>query len=117
MLPVRTLTICAWAPTRSDRYNVDCMIDTGFVVAAFVPLVLFWIFGENHLRAVFRISLGLGVIPALAVLLWRLRMEEPTRYKKDSMARAKVPYMLIIRRYWVSLAAISATWFIYDFIT
>ncbi|EIW57370.1 metabolite transporter [Trametes versicolor FP-101664 SS1] len=95
----------------------NCMIDTGFVVAAFVPLVLFWIFGENHLRAVFRISLGLGVIPALAVLLWRLRMEEPTRYKKDSMARAKVPYMLIIRRYWVSLAAISATWFIYDFIT
>ena len=44
-------------------------------------------------------------------------MEEPTRYKKDSMARAKVPYFLILRRYWVSLTAISVTWFIYDFIT
>ncbi|KAM5538502.1 hypothetical protein V8D89_007835 [Ganoderma adspersum] len=95
----------------------NSMIDTGFVVAAFVPLVLFWIFGENHLRAVWRLSLGLGVIPALAVLIWRLRMEEPTRFKKDSMANAKVPYLLIIRRYWVSLAAISVTWFIYDFIT
>ena len=93
------------------------MIDFGFVVAAFVPLVLFWIFGENHLRAVWRLSLGLGVIPAAAVFVWRLRMEEPTRYKKDSMANAKVPYLLIIKRYWVSLAAISITWFIYDFIT
>jgi hypothetical protein len=48
------------------------MIDFGFVIAAFVPLVLLWIFGLNHLRAVWRISLGLGVIPALAVLVWRL---------------------------------------------
>ncbi|KAI0329084.1 metabolite transporter [Cubamyces sp. BRFM 1775] len=95
----------------------NSMIDVGFVISAFVPLVLFWIFGENHLRAVWRLSLGLGVIPALAVLIWRLRMDEPTRYKKDSMARAKVPYLLILRRYWVSLTAISITWFIYDFIT
>jgi len=44
-------------------------------------------------------------------------MENPTRYKKDSMANAKVPYFLILKRYWKGLAAISATWFLYDFIT
>ncbi|KAG8691442.1 hypothetical protein FRC11_003949 [Ceratobasidium sp. 423] len=57
----------------------NTMIDVGFVISAFTPLVLLWIFGENHLRAVWRGSLGLGVIPALAVLVWRLRMSEPTR--------------------------------------
>lgn len=62
-------------------------------------------------------ALGLGVVPALAVFLWRLRMEEPARFKRDSMKRAKIPYGLIIRRYWKGLLAISATWFIYDFIT
>ncbi len=67
-------------------------------------------FGDNHLRAVWRISLGLGVIPAMAVFVWRLNMEEPERYKKDSMKHAKVPYMLILRRYGVSLAAVSFTW-------
>ncbi|TFK46065.1 MFS Git1p-related glycerophosphoinositol and glycerophosphocholine permease [Heliocybe sulcata] len=95
----------------------NTMIDTGFVVAAFVPLVLYWIFGPNHLRAVWRLSLGLGVIPALAVFLWRLRMDEPARFKKDSMRRAKIPYWLILKRYWRSLTAICITWFIYDFIT
>jgi len=86
-------------------------------VAAFVPLVLYWIFGLNHLRAVWRISLGLGIIPALAVLIWRIRMEEPKRFKQDSMKHAKIPYMLIIARYWKGLLAVSVTWFIYDFIT
>ena len=59
--------------TTMNTFFTDSMIDFGFVVAAFVPLVLLWIFGMNHLRAVWRVSLGLGIIPALAVLVWRLR--------------------------------------------
>ncbi|KAF9063053.1 MFS Git1p-related glycerophosphoinositol and glycerophosphocholine permease [Rhodocollybia butyracea] len=94
----------------------NCMIDFGFVVSSFVPLVLFWIFGENHLRAVWRLSLGLGVVPAIAVLIWRIGMKEPQRYQKDSMKYAKIPYSLVFRRYWKSLAAVSTVWFIYDFI-
>ncbi|KAF9645102.1 MFS Git1p-related glycerophosphoinositol and glycerophosphocholine permease [Thelephora ganbajun] len=93
------------------------MIDIGFVASSFVPLVLYWIFGPHHLRAVWRLSLGLGVVPALAVLLWRLNMEEPERYRRDSMRDAKIPYWLIIKRYWVGLVAISISWFVYDFIT
>ncbi|KAJ3715763.1 hypothetical protein C8R42DRAFT_645639 [Lentinula raphanica] len=84
---------------------------------AFVPLVLYWIFGPNHLRAVWRMSLGLGFIPAMLVFLWRLNMDEPESYKKSSMKSVKIPYMLVLRRYWASIVAISATWFIYDFIT
>ncbi|KAL4252327.1 major facilitator superfamily protein [Abortiporus biennis] len=95
----------------------NSMIDFGFVVSSFTPLVLFWIFGENHLRAVWRMSLGLGFIPAMAVFVWRLKMEEPTRFKKDSMARARTPYWLIFKRYWPSFIGICITWFVYDFIT
>ncbi|KAK7461984.1 glycerophosphoinositol permease [Stygiomarasmius scandens] len=94
----------------------NSMIDFGFVISAFVPLVLWWIFGDNHLRAIWRMSLGLGFIPAMLVFLWRLRMEEPDRYKKDSMKNAKVPYRLVLKRYGGSLAAIGFTWFLYDFI-
>ena len=95
----------------------DSMIDVGFVISAFVPLVLYWIFGEHHLRAVWRLSLGLGVIPAVLVFIWRLNMDEPTRFKRDSMKRTKTPYLLIIRRYWSQFLGICITWFIYDFIT
>ncbi|CEQ43126.1 SPOSA6832_05017 [Sporobolomyces salmonicolor] len=94
----------------------NCMIDIGFVVAAFVPLVLIWICTEDHLRLVWRLSFGLGVIPASGVLLWRLRMfEEPTRYQTSSI-RKNVPYWLILKRYWRSFVGLSLAWFIYDFI-
>lgn len=69
-------------------------------------------FGNNHLRAVWRLSLGLGVVPAVLVFIWRLKMVEPTRFRRDSMKRVKIPYLLIIRRYWVSLAAICLTWYV-----
>ncbi|KIK62448.1 hypothetical protein GYMLUDRAFT_499958 [Collybiopsis luxurians FD-317 M1] len=94
----------------------NSMIDFGFVISTFVPLVLFWIFGEHHLRAVWRMSLGLGFVPAMAVLLWRIGMKEPERYQKDSMKHSKIPYSLVIRRYWKPLAAVSVVWFLYDFI-
>ncbi|KAK0485179.1 MFS Git1p-related glycerophosphoinositol and glycerophosphocholine permease, partial [Armillaria novae-zelandiae] len=110
-------TISKNAQHRWFTLATNTMIDVGFVVSAFVVLVLYWIFGENHLRAVWRLSLGLGVVPALAVLIWRLQMDESERYKKDSMKRAHIPYMLVLRRYGGSLAAISFTWFLYDFIT
>ncbi|KAH7927907.1 MFS general substrate transporter [Leucogyrophana mollusca] len=94
----------------------NSVIDTGFVVSSFVPLVLYWIFGPNHLRAVWRLSLGLGVVPAVAVFFWRLRMEEPPRYQKDSMKNVRIPYRLVLKRYWKGLLGLSLAWFIYDFI-
>ncbi|KAG2074206.1 MFS general substrate transporter [Suillus decipiens] len=95
----------------------NTMINTGFVIGAFVPLVLYWIFGNNHLSAVWRLSLGLGIVPAVAVFFWRLRMEEPNCYKHNSMKYVRIPYILVIKRYWRGLLGISLAWFIYDFIT
>ncbi|PPQ97347.1 hypothetical protein CVT26_006581 [Gymnopilus dilepis] len=94
----------------------NSILDFGFVIASFVPLILFWILGNDHLNAVWRLSLGLGIIPASAVFLWRLSMDEPVRYKQDCMKYTRIPYVLVLRRYGVRLAAISFVWFLYDFI-
>ncbi|KAJ7911484.1 metabolite transporter [Mycena leptocephala] len=94
----------------------NCMIDLAWCVAAFVPLLMFWICGPNHLRAAWRLSLGLGFFPAIAVFAWRWNIDEPDLYKKSSMKAIKIPYSLVLRKYGVQLAAISFTWFLYDFI-
>ncbi|GAA5902690.1 hypothetical protein JCM6882_004043 [Rhodosporidiobolus microsporus] len=94
----------------------NSMIDIGFVVASFVPMVLLWIFTEDHLRAVWRMSFGLGIVPAALVLLWRLRMPAETeRYQKASI-KTNVPYKLVARRYWRPFLGVSLCWFVYDFI-
>lgn len=90
------------------------MIDLGFVVSAFVPLVFLWILGEEHLRANWRISLGLGIIPPFALFFLRFRLHEPEQTKKNSMAQVKTPYWLVIKYYWFRLLVVSLIWFIYD---
>lgn len=43
------------------------MIDFGYVVSAIVPVILLAIFKDN-LEPVWRLSLGLGIVPPLSVL-------------------------------------------------
>ena len=60
----------------------NVMIDWGFVIGAFIPYLLVVICTENHLRAAWRISLGLGVLPPLILLWLRIKLQEPEEFKK-----------------------------------
>jgi len=88
-------------------------IDVGFVVAAFVPMILVLIFTENHLRAVWRVALGLGILPPLSLLWLRIKLQEPEEYHRNKMNH--YPYWLILKFYWFRLIVVSLIWFIYDF--
>lgn len=70
---------------------------------------------QNHLRAAWRICLGLGVIPPLSLLYLRIRLQEPEAFKRNSMAKAKTPWKLVIKFYGFRLVVVSLIWFIYDF--
>ncbi|KAJ9233608.1 hypothetical protein DTO169E5_6984 [Paecilomyces variotii] len=88
-------------------------IDAGFVVAAIVPMILVLIFTEDHLRAVWRVALGLGVIPPLSLFYLRLKLNEPEEFNRERMH--KYPVWLIIKYYWWRLSVVSLIWFVYDF--
>ena len=62
-----------------------------------------------------RIALGLGAIPPLSVFYFRLKMKEGDRYAADGMRHAKIPYWLVIKKYWTRLIPVSLIWFLYDF--
>lgn len=60
----------------------NVMIDFGFVVGAFIPYLLVVICTEDHLRAAWRISLGLGVVPPMLLIYLRLKLKEPEEFKR-----------------------------------
>ncbi|TVY84538.1 Major glycerophosphoinositol permease GIT3 [Lachnellula suecica] len=95
----------------------NVMIDWGFVVGAFVPYLLIVICTDKHVRAAWRIMLGLGVVPPLLLLYLRLKLKEPEEFKRESMKHVRIPYGLVLRYYGFRLAIVSAIWFIYDFST
>lgn len=91
-------------------------IDFGYVVSAFVPMVLLWIFSDRHLAPVWRLTLGLGVFPPFALFFMRRKMKNSESYEKTNMKSAKkFPWWLVIKFYWFRLAIVSIVWFIYDF--
>lgn len=70
-------------------------IDFAFVISAFVPMILVLIFTEDHLRAAWRVALGLGVIPPLSLLYLRYKMNEPEEFNRERMH--KFPVWLITK--------------------
>ncbi|KAL5350713.1 hypothetical protein V498_01320 [Pseudogymnoascus sp. VKM F-4517 (FW-2822)] len=90
-------------------------IDWGFVIGAFVPYVLVLIFSEEHLRATWRVALGLGVVPPIVLLLMRLKLQEPEEFKRESMKHVSIPYGIVLKYYWFRLFIVGLIWFLYDF--
>lgn len=93
----------------------NVQIDAGFILSTLVPMILVLICSESHLRLVWRLSLGLGVIPPLSLLWLRLKLDEPEEFKRETMKNTKTPWLLVLRFYWLRLAVVSLIWFIYDF--
>ncbi|KAI8063840.1 major facilitator superfamily domain-containing protein [Gongronella butleri] len=91
------------------------VIDFGYVVSAIVSVILLAIFND-HLEPVWRLLLGLGVVPPLSVLYFRLRMADSEQFKKRAL-RKNVPYLLIFKRYWWRIFVASLMWFLYNFIS
>lgn len=66
-----------------------------------MPYLLLQIFTEQRLEWVWRLTLGLGAVFPLLILFVRLSMEEPKRYKENSMSQikfTKLPWALIFSR-------------------
>ena len=75
----------------------NVQIDLGFVAASLVPMILVLIFSENHMRALWRLALGFGIIPPLRLLYLRIKLKEPEEFNRETMKNTKTPWMLVIK--------------------
>ncbi|KAI9275823.1 major facilitator superfamily domain-containing protein [Phascolomyces articulosus] len=96
-------------------FVTNFVIDLGYVVSAIVVVILLAIFKDN-LEPVWRLSLGLGIIPPLSVLYFRLKMADSKRYQQGALQK-QVPYWLIFKKYWSRILITSGLWFAYDFVS
>ncbi|KAI1166170.1 putative MFS phospholipid transporter [Nemania serpens] len=95
----------------------NCMIDWGFVIGAFVPYVVAAAAQNKYYGTIWRTSLGIGVVFPLVLFVLRLRLKEPEEFSRNSMKRARTPYLLVLKFYGFRLLIVSLIWFIYDFST
>lgn len=78
-------------------FFTNFMIDSGFVVATLAAMIVVLACSEQHLRAAWRICLGLAVIPPLSLIWLRIKLKEPESYSRSKMTN--YPWWLIIKFY------------------
>lgn len=96
--------------------STDFSIDLGFVFAGVVALIVLKAYDDRTSVGVWRICFGLGIVLPIVLLFFRLRMIDSTQYRKHAMKR-KIPYGLVLKRYWKPMLGTSLAWFMYDFVT
>lgn len=99
----------------------DFAIDFGFVLGGLVTLIVLAAYGSTgdtlfHPDGIWRVCLGLGLVAPLAVFYFRYRMINSTAYRNNAMKR-RVPYWLVVKRYWPRIIGTCACWFLYDFVS
>ncbi|KAG9945978.1 major facilitator superfamily transporter, partial [Aureobasidium melanogenum] len=96
----------------------DLSASLGYVFGGLVPLLLLLCVGQKKEKydIVWRLSFALGLIPPVSIFWFRYKMAVSTAYRKASMRKQKVPYLLAIKRYWRPLLGASSTWFLYNWI-
>jgi nitrate/nitrite transporter NarK len=72
---------------------------------------------EDKYPIVWRTAFALGAVPPLGIFWFRMRMAVATAYRKSSMRKQRVPYVLAVKRYWRPLVGVGATWFLYNWIS
>ena len=93
----------------------DFAIDLGFVVAGVVALIVLAAYHQRINDGVWRVCFGLGFVLPISLLFFRLRLVNSTQYRKHAMKR-NIPYLLVLKRYWVPMLGTSLSWFMYDFV-
>ncbi|KAJ6160312.1 hypothetical protein N7470_003708 [Penicillium chermesinum] len=104
--------------TRKRRGFIFAMIgdlsaSLGFAFGALVPLLLLLCFHQQvrHYEAVWRVSLAMGAIAPLSIFWFRYRMVVSTAYQKSSMRKQRIPYLLVLKKYWRPLLGSCGSWF------
>ncbi|WBW71656.1 MFS transporter superfamily [Schizosaccharomyces osmophilus] len=95
----------------------NAAVDIGLALGAFVPYILVCIFSDRHLRAVWRMSIGLGSVIPILLLIVRLPMKENGVYLKSKIPYSKIPWPVVLRLYGVRFLVICIVWFTYDLST
>ena len=92
--------------------STDFSIDLGFVMAGVVALIVIAAYNEKVSSGIWRVCFGLGIVLPLTLFFFRIRMIDSTQFRKHAMKK-KIPYLLVLKRYWKPMLGTSLAWFMY----
>lgn len=104
----------------SQRGPIQVLISTvmatsGSALCTFVYLMA--LIGSNeNLEVAYHAIYAISTILPLFVVLARWRMQNGKLFNESNFQKRKIPWTLIVRKYWLRMLGTSAAFFLYDFV-
>ncbi|OQR99668.1 inorganic phosphate transporter [Achlya hypogyna] len=93
----------------------------GFLIAGVFGLIMVHILDDTtkNLEIMWRVLFGIGVLPALFLVYYRITAEETQAYKTmmaEEVHTQKIRWSFILKHYGKSLLGTAGTWFLFDIV-
>lgn len=104
----------------SKRGPIQVLISTlqatsGGALCTFVYLMTL-IGSENGLKIAFHAMYGVSIFLPLLVILARWRMQDGRLFQRSNFRKRRIPWTLLLKKYWLRILGTSACFFLYDFV-
>jgi MFS family permease len=91
------------------------MATSGSALTTFVYLMAL-IGSGNNLTVAFHAMYAISIFLPLLVVTMRWHMQDGKLFTASNFRERKIPWMLLLRQYWLRIIGTSAAFFLYDFI-
>jgi fructose-specific phosphotransferase system IIC component len=91
------------------------MATSGGPICNFVYLMSL-IASGNDLKTAYHAMYSISIFLPLLVIFVRWRMQDGELFEKSNFKARKIPWTLLVRKYWRRMLGTSAAFFLYDFV-
>lgn len=91
------------------------MATSGAPLCTFIYLMIL-LGSNNNLKMAFHTIYSISIFLPIFVLLFRLKMTDARLFKKSNFKKRNIPWVVILKKYWLRLLGTSSAYFLYDFV-
>lgn len=91
------------------------MATSGGPICTFIYLMAL-IGSNNNLKVAYHAMYSISIFLPLLVVLFRLKMQDALLFQQSNFRRNRIPWLLVLRKFWRRMFTTSAAFFLYDFV-
>lgn len=91
------------------------MATSGGPICTFVYLMTL-LASSNDLKMAYHAMYAISIFLPMLIVLVRWKMQDGKLFEKSNFRTRRVPWTLVLRRYWLRIVRTSAAFFLYDFV-
>ncbi|KAF2722658.1 MFS general substrate transporter [Polychaeton citri CBS 116435] len=91
------------------------MATSGGPICTFVYLIAL-IGSGNNLKVAYHAMYSIGIFLPLLVILFRVRMQDGRLFERSNFQKRRIPWTLLLRKYWLRIIGTASAFFLYDFV-